>query len=63
MFDILRMGLLDIYIEEGKEETIVLSYQTLDENVIDYNKRFMASAWVGLSMFFMMILLMSWGLI
>jgi hypothetical protein len=63
MFDILRMGLLDIYIEEGKEETIVLSYQTLDEDVIDYNKRFMASTWVGLSMFFMMILLMSWGLI
>ena len=63
MFDIMRMGLLDIFIEEGKEETIVLNYQTLDEDVIDYNRRSMASTWVGLSMFFMMMLLLSWGLI
>tara|TARA_B100001996_G_scaffold382582_1_gene374796 strand:- start:2496 stop:3371 length:876 start_codon:yes stop_codon:yes gene_type:complete len=62
MNDILRMGLLDIYVEEGKEETIALNYQNLDDEVIDYNKRFQAGTWIGFSIFFSMILLISWGL-
>ena len=60
--DILVMGRLDVFVEEGKHETIVLNYQTLDEEVIDYNKRFQAGSMVGFSLFFTMILLMSWGL-
>jgi len=60
--DILVMGRLDVFIEEGKHETIVLNYQTLDEEVIDYNKRFQTGTMVGFSLFFTMILLMSWGL-
>ena len=60
--DILVMGRLDVFVEEGKEQTIVLNYQTLDEEVIDYNKRFQTGTMVGFSLFFTMILLMSWGL-
>jgi len=60
--DILVMGRLDVFIEEGKHETIVLNYQSLDEDVIDYNKRFQTGTWTGFSLFFLMILLMSWGL-
>ena len=60
--DILVMGRLDVYIEEGKEETIVLNYQTLDEDVVDYNKKFQTGAWTGFSLFFLLIILMSWGL-
>ena len=60
--DILVMGRLDVFVEEGKHETIVLNYQTLDEEVIDYNKRFQTGTMVGFSLFFTMILLMSWGL-
>ncbi len=60
--DILVMGRLDVFVEEGKEETIVLNYQTLDEEVVDYNKRFQTGTMVGFSLFFTMILLMSWGL-
>ena len=60
--DILVMGRLDVFVEEGKEETIVLNYQTLDEEVVDYNKRFQTGTLVGFSLFFTMILLMSWGL-
>ena len=60
--DILVMGRLDVFVEEGKHETIVLNYQTLDEEVIDYNKRFQTGSMVGFSLFFTMILLMSWGL-
>ncbi len=60
--DILVMGRLDVFVEEGKHETIVLNYQTLDEEVVDYNKRFQTGTMVGFSLFFTMILLMSWGL-
>ena len=60
--DIIVMGRLDVFVEEGAHETIVLNYQTLDEEVVDYNKRFQTGTWVGFSLFFTMILLMSWGL-
>lgn len=60
--DILVMGRLDVFVDEGKHETIVLNYQTLDEEVVDYNKRFQTGTLVGFSLFFTMILLMSWGL-
>tara|TARA_B100000287_G_scaffold276424_1_gene260390 strand:- start:654 stop:1535 length:882 start_codon:yes stop_codon:yes gene_type:complete len=60
--DILVMGRLDVYVEEGSHETIALNYQTLDEEVVDYNKRFQAGSWIGFSLFFTMIVLMSWGL-
>jgi len=62
MNDILVMGRLDVFVEEGTHETIVLNYQTLGEEVIDYNKRFQSGTMIGLSLFFMTILLMSWGL-
>ena len=38
MNDILVMGRLDVFVDEGKHETIVLNYQTLDEEVIDYEE-------------------------
>ena len=62
MNDILVMGRLDVFIEEGDNETIVLNYQNLDEEVIDFNKRFQSGTWVGFSLFFTMLLLMSWGM-
>jgi hypothetical protein len=62
MNDILVMGRLDVFVEEGKHETIVLNYQSLEEDVIDYNKRFQTGAFAGFSLFFLMMLLMSWGL-
>ena len=62
MNDILVMGRLDVYVEEGTHETIALNYQTLGEEVVDYNKRFEAGTWIGFSLFFITILLMSWGL-
>ena len=62
MNDILVMGRLDVFIDEGDHETIGLNYQTLGEDVIDYNNRFQAGKWIGFSLFFVTILLMSWGL-
>ena len=60
--DILIMGRMDVFVEEGKHEIIVLNYQSLDEDVIDYNNRFKTSATAGFSLFLLMIFLMSWGL-
>ena len=51
MNDILVMGRLDVFIDEGDNETIVLNYQNLDEEVIDFNKRFQSGTWVGFSLF------------
>ncbi len=62
MNDILVMGRLDVFVDEGKHATIVLNYQTLEEDVLDYNKRFQTGAWAGFSIFFLLIVLMSWGL-
>ena len=60
--DILVMGRLDIYVDEGKHETIALNYQTLDREVIDFNNRFKTGGFIGFSLFLTMIILMAWGL-
>jgi len=63
MNDILVMGRLDVFVEEGKMEIIALNYQTLEEDVISYNSQFRSSTWLGFSIFFFLIILMSWGLV
>jgi len=62
MNDILVMGRLDVFVDDGKHETIVLNYQTLDDDVIGYNKRFQLGSLAGFSIFGLMIILMGWGL-
>jgi len=61
MNDILVMGRLDVFVDEGSHETIVLNYQTLGEEVIDYNKKFKAGTIIGLSLFLVTIIIMTWG--
>ena len=61
MNDILVMGRLDVFVDEGAHETIVLNYQTLGEEVIDYNKKFKAGTIIGLSLFLVTIIIMTWG--
>ena len=62
MDNILRMGILDIYVEEGKEQEIVLNYQNLDQDVLAFQKSITTGSWVGFSLFFVLILLISWGI-
>ena len=38
MDNILRMGVLDVYVEEGKEQEIVLNYQNLDQDVLAFQR-------------------------
>ena len=62
MDNILRMGVLDVYVEEGKEQEIVLNYQNLDQDVLAFQKSITAGSWVGFSLFFVLIMLISWGI-
>lgn len=60
--DILRMGLMDVFVEEGEELTVALNYQSLDEEVFEYNKKINTSTVFGFGMFSLVILLLSWGM-
>ncbi len=60
--DILRMGILDVFVDEGETEEVVLTYQLLEEDVYDYQNKVKSGTWVGFSMFFLLIVLLSWGL-
>ena len=62
MDNILRMGVLDVYVEEGKEQEIVLNYQSLDQDVLAFQKSITAGSWIGFSLFFVLIMLISWGI-
>ena len=62
MDNILRMGILDVYVEEGKEQEIVLNYQNLDQDVLAYQRSITAGSWIGFSLFFLLIMLISWGI-
>ena len=51
-----------LYVEEGKEQEIVLNYQSLDQDVLAYQKSITAGSWIGFSLFFVLIMLVSWGI-
>ena len=60
MDNILRMGILDVYVEEGKQQEIVLNYQNLDQDVLAFQRSITAGSWIGFSLFFLLIMLISW---
>ena len=62
MDNILRMGILDVFVEEGKEQEIVLNYQNLDQDVLAFQRSISAGSWIGFSLFFFLIMLISWGI-
>ncbi len=61
MDNILRMGILDVFVDEGNEQEIVLNYQNLDRDVLAFQKSITAGSWIGFSLFFLLIMLISWG--
>ena len=62
MDNILRTGILAVYVEEGKEQEIVLNYQNLDQDVLAFQRSITAGSWIGFSLFFLLIMLISWGI-
>ncbi|MEC9456071.1 MAG: hypothetical protein VX537_01440, partial [Candidatus Neomarinimicrobiota bacterium] len=60
--DIMRMGLMDVFVDEGDETTVVLNYQSLEGEVFDYNEKIRTGSFFGFGMFFLVIVLLSWGM-
>ncbi|MBH10403.1 MAG: hypothetical protein CMG74_08665 [Candidatus Marinimicrobia bacterium] len=60
--DIMRMGLMDVFVDEGDEATVVLNYQSLEGEVFDYNEKTRTQSYFGFGIFFLVILLLSWGM-
>ena len=56
------MCIRDSYVEEGKEQEIVLNYQNLDQDVLAFQRSITAGSWIGFSLFFLLIMLISWGI-
>ena len=60
MRDLIQIARQDVLVEEGKTVRVVLSYRSLEGEALEYEQRLSSSRWVGLSMVFVLIGLMTW---
>ena len=62
MRDLIQIARQDVLVEEGKTVRVVLSYRSLEGEALEYEQRLSSSRWVGLSMVFVLIGLMTWAI-
>lgn len=62
MRDLIQIARQDVLVEEGKTVRVVLSYRSLEGEALEYEQRLSSSRWVGLSMVFVLIGLMTWAM-
>ena len=62
MRDLIQIARQDVLVEEGKTVRVVLSYRSLEGDALEYEQRLSSSRWVGLSMVFVLIGLMTWAM-
>ena len=62
MRDLIQIARQDILVEEGKTVRVVLSYRSLEGDALEYEQRLSSSRWVGLSMVFVLVGLMTWAM-
>ena len=62
MRDLIQIARQDVLVEEGKTVRVVLSYRSLEGEALEYEQRLSSSRWVGLSMVFVFIGLMTWAM-
>ena len=62
MLDLIQIARQDVLVEEGKTVRVVLSYRSLEGEALEYEQRLSSSRWVGLSMVFVLIGLMTWAM-
>ena len=62
MRDLIQIARQDVLVEEGKTVKVVLSYRSLEGEALEYEQRLSSSRWVGLSMVFVLIGLMTWAM-
>ena len=63
MRDMIQLARQDVLVEEGKIVRVVLSYRTIEAEVMKYEASLSSSRWVGLGMVVIVLTLISWGLI
>lgn len=61
MKDIVSLARQDVLVEEGKTVSVVLSYQSVEAEVQRYQQKLESGKWVGFTMMFLTIILISWG--
>jgi len=52
----------DILVEEGSIVRAVLSYRTVENQALEYQKKISSSRWVGFGMIFLIVSFMIWGI-
>ena len=62
MRDLIQIARQDVLVEEGKTVRVVLSYRSLEGEALEYEQRLSSSRWVGLSMVFVLVGLMTWAM-
>ena len=62
MRDLIQIARQDVLVEEGKTVRVVLSYRSLEGEALEYEQRLSSSRWVGLSMVFILVGLMTWAM-
>ena len=60
MRDLIQIARQDVLVAEGETVRVVLSYRSLEGEVIEYENRLSSSRWVGLAMVAIMLSLLSW---
>lgn len=61
MKDIVSLARQDVLVEEGKTVSVVLSYQSVEAEVQRYQQKLESGKWVGFTMMFLTVILISWG--
>ena len=61
MRDLIQIARQDVLVEEGKTVRVVLSYRSLEGEALEYEQKLSSSRWVGLSMVFVIIGLITWA--
>ncbi len=62
MRDMIHLARQDILVEEGKTLRVVLSYRSIEAEALSYENKLSSSRLIGLTMVFISLGLLSWGL-
>ena len=62
MRDMIHLARQDILVEEGKTVRVVLSYKSIEAEALSYENKLSSSRLIGLTMVFISLGLLSWGL-
>ena len=62
MRDMVQLARQDVLVEKGKTVRVVLSYRSIEAEAMVYDQKLSSSRWVGMGMVFVILGLMSWGM-